>query len=161
MREATPGSAAFAFASAAATQSAEGNPPTAQSSAAPSPAVQSAVTQSAIAAATTRSFPCAALDINERTAPSPEGMAGPSSAPNGLAPVRTQAPTARPPVRVHVEAQDQGCVVWLGVDRGAQPLAQQIVSELARTRPGAMAVLSVVCNGTTVYTRPRTPKENP
>jgi hypothetical protein len=76
---------------------------------------------------------------------------------------RTEQPpaTTRAPVRVHVNRQEEGCVVWLGVDAGAEHLARQIVEQLAPSRPGAVPVLAVVCNGTPVYTRPRIPKENP
>lgn len=76
---------------------------------------------------------------------------------------RSQEPAATPPapVRVHVERQEDGCVVWLGVDVGAEGLARHIVSELTPSRPGALPVLAVVCNGVPVYTRPRIPKENP
>jgi hypothetical protein len=76
---------------------------------------------------------------------------------------RTEPPEATPraPVRVHVDRQEDGCVVWLGVDGGAEHLARQIVDQLAPSRPGAVPVLAVVCNGIPVYTRPRIPKENP
>jgi hypothetical protein len=76
-------------------------------------------------------------------------------------PTEVRAAAPRAPVRVHVDRQEEGCAVWLGVDRGAEHLARQIVGQLASSRPGALPVLAVVCNGTPVYARPRIPKENP
>lgn len=95
------------------------------------------------------------------TDPSPGELT--DSPPVGGAAGRIELPDATPraPVRVHVDRQENGCVVWLGVDAGAESLARQIVADLTPPRPGTLPVLAIVSNGIPVYTRTRIPKESP